>query len=208
MTIISTTLLTNELPSDADATAVTNAVAESSVLVNTWAVNYEGFPDISGSTIMAPREVARACLEIAKALYWTGVGQVYRDGNESESWQALLDYYETYLGKIDIEPTGSSKTISLDSNGVQLIARGQHILRYHPKNRVESAASPSSIIWNQGTHWDIRKGSDPDAEFLDGWYFDAATYDETIEGTLYYYRSWRNDSKDYLRFGHESRSMD
>ena len=55
--------------------------------------------------------------------------------------------------------------------------------------------------WNLGTHFQIIKGSAIDTEdyFTDGWYLDASDYKSTIEGTLHYWRSYRNDGKDYMR---------
>lgn len=55
--------------------------------------------------------------------------------------------------------------------------------------------------WNLGTHFKIIKGSliDNDDYFTDGWYLDASSYKDTIEGTLHYWRSYRNDGKDYMR---------
>ena len=55
--------------------------------------------------------------------------------------------------------------------------------------------------WNLGTHFQIIKGSsiDNDEYFSDGWYVDASSYKSTIEGTLHYFRSYRNDGKDYMR---------
>lgn len=208
MTIISTTNLSNELPSDTDATALTDAVNQGSRLTQTWAKHYEVFPDHAANVIQAPDEIGRACLEISKAVYWMRVGQVYRDSQELSTWQDMLDYYKKYLAEIELEPEGSSVTISLNSDGVQLIARNQHILPYHPSCRVTSTAGPTTVFWNQGFHWDIRKGNDAEDEFLDGWYLDAEQYKSTIEGTLYYYRSFRNDYLDYLKYSPGTRSMD
>jgi hypothetical protein len=200
MTIISNAELLEELPTGATTTKVTRAVNESSGLVNTWCVKYEQWPD-HDDTQTPPYEIKRSCLEVAKALYYLSIGQVNRDGNENETWQDVLDFYKIYLETIEVEPTQYSVTISLDSNGVQLIGRNVNILRYHNKKcYVTSVAAPTTTIWNQGVHWDIRKGNDSDNEFLDGWYFDAETYEDTIEGTLYYVRSWRNDGLDYQKW--------
>lgn len=199
MSIITSAQLTAELPTGADATKASNAVLRASDLLNTWAVKYEQFPD-STETIAAPYQVQLICIEIAKALYWLGMGQVYRDGQEQDSWQAILNRYEKTLGEINIQPTVYTKAISLDSNGVMLIGRAMHILTQHPSCKVVSGSALSTAMWNQGYHWDIRKGLDTEDELLDGWYFDAETYETTIEGTLYYARSWRNDGLDYQRF--------
>ena len=196
MAIITTTQLSDELPTGYTSAQLTNAVNESSRLVNTWCIKYEEWPE-STDTPDAPYEIQRACIEIAKALFYLGINQQDRDGEEGDKHGDTLKYYEGYLKTIDVAPEILSVAISLDSNGVQLIARNQHILRYHPKCRVES---DTTNIWNQCWHWDIRKGVYTDDEQLDGWYFDAETYEDTIEGTLYYARSWRNDGLDYQKY--------
>ena len=208
MTIISTTNLSNELPSDTNSTALTDAVNQGSNLTQTWAKNYEWFPDHVSDVIQAPDEIGRICLEICKAVYWQRVGQIYRDSQEITTWQDVLDHYRDYLRQIELEPEESSTTISLNSDGIQLIARNQHILPYHPSCRVTSLADATGTMWNQGYHWEIRKGNDADDEFLDGWYFDAEQYKSTIEGTLYYFRSYRSDFLDYQKYNRGVRSLD
>jgi hypothetical protein len=208
MTIISTTNLSSELPSDTNANALTDAVNQGSNLTQTWATHYEWFPDHASNVIAAPDEIGRACIEICKAIYWMRVGHVYRDSQEISTWQDVLDYYKKYPGEIELEPEESTVTIGLNSDGVQLIARNQHILPYHPSCRVVSTAAPTTTIWNLGYHWTIRKGNDAEDEFLDGWYLDAEQYKSTIEGTLYYYWSFRSDSLDYLKYSLGTRSTD
>ena len=62
-------------------------------------------------------------------------------------------------------------------------------------------ASEHDPVWNLGTHFHIVKGGTIDNEdyFSDGWYLDASSYKSTLEGTLHYFRSYRNDGKDYMR---------
>lgn len=196
MAIITTTQLSNELPTGYTTAQLTTAVNEASRLVNTWCIHYEEWPE-STETPDSPYEIQRACIEIAKTLFFLAIGQQDRDGEEGDKLGDTLKYYEGYLKTIEVEPEIISVAISLDSNGVQLIARNQNILRYHPKCKVVSGLTN---IWNQGWHWDIRKGIYTDDEQLDGWYFDAETYEDTIEGTLHYARSWRNDGLDYQKY--------
>jgi hypothetical protein len=61
-------------------------------------------------------------------------------------------------------------------------------------------ASEDATAYNLGTHFMIRKGGTIDNEdyYSDGWYLDASGYKSTVEGTLHYYRSYRNDGKDYM----------
>ena len=206
MGIITTTQLSNELPSGYTTAQLTTSVNQASRLVNTWSKRYDEWPDES-DTVDAPDEIQRVCVEVAKITYFMLIGQENRDGNEGDSHIETLKFYKGYLNEIDVEPEVLSVAISLDSNGVQLIARHQHILRFHPECYVDSAESPANI-WNQGYHWDIRKGTDSEEEYIDGWYFDAETYEDTIEGTLYYARSWRNDGLDYQKYRHKQLSQD
>jgi hypothetical protein len=62
-------------------------------------------------------------------------------------------------------------------------------------------ASEQDNVWNNGQHFRIVKGSilDSDDYLADGWYLDASSYKGEIEGTLHYYRSFRNDGRDYMR---------
>ena len=196
--IIPVAYLGNELPTgSADTNSEeTNAIKQATDFIHAYATHYDLFPDYSGSAPVAPDYIVRTCIEVAKAYYWMNRGQVYRAGTEQQAWDTVLDRYRKELRTVDILPTISSVTIELDSNHVQLIARNQNILRHHPQCRVVGLTTG---IWNQGHHWDIRRGEDPDSEQLDGWYLDA-DYGYSVEGTLYYARSWRNDGVDYQRW--------
>lgn len=196
MTIIATATLTAELPSDADGTAAAAAIARASDLTNAWSVKYYDWPE-STETVDAPDTIKFICLQIAKACYYQYVGETHRDGNETETWSDYLDGRRKELESIDVKPEILSTTISLDSNGVQLLGRSMAILTEHPECRV---VSDSSNVWNQWYHWYIRRGNDSDNEQFDGWYLDAESYKNSIEGTLYYARSWRNDGLDYQRY--------
>lgn len=61
-------------------------------------------------------------------------------------------------------------------------------------------AAETETVWNIGQHYDIIKGGCVDQElyFNDGWYLNASTFKDQISGTLYYWRSYRNDGKDYM----------
>lgn len=62
-------------------------------------------------------------------------------------------------------------------------------------------ASEHNPVWNLGTHFNIVRGNcigDNDDYFNDGFYLDASQYKSTIEGTLHYWRSYRNDGRDYM----------
>lgn len=62
-------------------------------------------------------------------------------------------------------------------------------------------ASEQETVWNNGTHFSVVRGNcigDNDSYFNNGWYLDASQYKGTIEGTLHYWRSYRNDGRDYM----------
>lgn len=205
MTIISTAMLQKILPSDATDTnsEITNAVTMSNAIVNTETSDrYESWEDYSDTSIVAPADIGFYCLQIAKHIYYQNIGSVVRDGAEEIDHEERIDYYRNLLKKIKIPPKLCTLTISLDSDGYQLIARNQNILTY--KGYIISSDSSSSdsgaTRWNIGTHFWILKGSqiDTDSYWTDGWYLDGSSHKDDLEGTLYYYRSYRIDGKDYM----------
>lgn len=199
--IIPVAYLAKVLPSDALDTnsEQTNAVTEASAFVNTWtSKHYETWDSYTGTdpyTINAPSEIEYITRQVAKHMYYMNIGSVQRDGAEEEDHEARIEYYRKLLEKISIKPTEHSVAVSLDSEGYQLIAQNQNILTH--KAKIDSG---SSNIWNLGKHFWIKKGSAIDAEdyLIDGWYLDGSNYTSTLEGTLYYWRSYRNDSRDYM----------
>lgn len=62
-------------------------------------------------------------------------------------------------------------------------------------------SSEDVTAYNLGRHFTIIKGGciDSDQYYGDGWYLDASSYKNEVEGTLHYWRSYRNDGKDYMR---------
>lgn len=219
--IIPVSWLDDALPEDAtDAhDALTNAVTQASAFCNTWAMHYLEFEactlksigagagnDSSSSssedddedyTINAPMEIAYACLDISKAIYWQNQGQVFRDATEQKTWSDILDGYRDRLQNIEIAPTRHSLAISLDSKGFQLIGRSPH---YNILTHNAYITSATTNIWNLGRHYQIVRGAciDVTTYATDGWYLDARTY-TTLEGTLYYYKTYRKDLIDYFR---------
>ena len=199
MAIIPVSYLQREMPDDVDDSDgfLTSAINEATEFCNTHAVNYELWPDYTGSsTVVAPEPIPRMCKQIAKLFYYQSTSRITSDGLENQDINEELALYSQRLKTIDIQPTLYSASISLNSDGVQLIGRNMNILPDHLSSRVVSG---SSNIWNKGFHWVIRKGNDSEDEYLDGWYLDADTYKNEIEGTLYYARSWKNNWLDYLR---------
>ena len=201
-TIISVTHLKNILPADAADTnsVLTNATVEATSLVNSWASRYLPFPEVDVyGYAQAPGIVIYYCRQVAKCLYYMGIGQIYRDGAEKKSWQDDLQYYKKLLNELDIEPTVHTVTLDVDANGRMLIARNQNILPQHPQCCLVSSLSPQEE-YNYGEHWNISRGKLYEGEHDDGWYFTALDDKATIEGTLYYVRSYRNDTRDYMKY--------
>lgn len=193
---------------DDDATnqysRIDNAVIRATVFVNTYAVNYlefdaytvdEGSGDNDDTyTINAPHEIEFICLDVAKTMYYMSIDHVNRDGTEWQRYKDELDYYKDMLKNINIEPKQYSVAISLNTDNAQLIARNQNIIPFS-----SYITSDTTNIYTNGEDFFIRKGGVYDDEYWDGWYLDANN-DPDIEGTLYYYRSWRKDGKDYIHY--------
>lgn len=205
--IIPVEYLDNVLPEDADnqMDRQTNAVTMATAFVNTYASHYlpfDGYSVTTGSgdeddtyTINAPNVIAQICTQVAIAFYFLSTDQVMRDGEERQLWNATLDRYKEGLRDIEIEPDEYQVTVSLDSEGYQLIARNQNIIP-----NTAFITSGSSNIWNNGEHFYIRKGQlDADDYYFDGWYLDGSNEKDDLEGTLTYYRSYRRDGKDYMK---------
>lgn len=203
--IISTTMLTNELPSDATDTnnVITNAVSMASSFVNTWAKNYDPFDDyqVSPEIALAPDIIVRICIEVAKAYYYMGIGQIYRDGNENTAWNDQISNYREQLLNIIIEPTWETQTISLNTYNTMIIGSrtitGGMWPRVIPHNA--QVIGSGSNVWTYPDDWYIRKGGVYDNEYLDAWYLDC-TNGSSVEGTLRYMRTYRNDYRDYARY--------
>jgi hypothetical protein len=207
MTIISTALLSKELPKDAvsDEEHLTTAVAQASSFVDTWTSNhYDPFDDYTTSegteTFPAPQAIVRECLEVAKAIFWMGVGQVFRDGEEKSSWQDFLDNKETSLSKIKVNPEWKSQAISLNSSNAMVIG-ARSTAGFWPRIIPHTAqvVSGESNVWLKPDDWYIQQGGEHEDEYSDAWYLYAAS--SSVEGTLRYMRTHRNDGFDYARYG-------
>lgn len=212
--IIPVSYLAKVLPSDAldSNSEQTNAITEASAFVNTWTSkhyeSWEAYTDNGDDTytINAPSEIVYVARQVAKHMYFMNIGSVQRDGAEEVDHEQRIEYYRNLLEKIQVKPTEHTLSISLDSDGYQIIAQRQNILT-HKANIV----SGSTNVWNLGKHFRIIKGSaiDSDDYLMDGWYLDGSNYASTLEGTLHYWRSYRNDGRDYMatfvnRLGHTS----
>ena len=210
--IIPVSYLAKVLPSDATDTnsEQTNAVTEASAFVDTWtSKHYEPWDDYTGtSTLNAPREICYITTQLAKHMYYMNIGSTQRDGAEDVDHEARIEYYRNLLTNIDVKPTEHTLTINLDDDGYQLIARNKNILtcRGYIGPIAENSSSSSDgtedsdVVWNLGVHYFIRRGSSIDTQeyWNDGWYVDGTTYKDSLSGVLHYWRSYRNDGKDYM----------
>jgi len=209
MSIISVRLLDSELPSDANDNNgdETYAVAQASAFVNTWATHYDPFDDYTTEAdspytevFNAPSIIVRECLEIAKAMYYMRVGQIYMDGEEKRLWADFLSSKEKSLMRIQIEPEWKSQPILLNSCNSMVIG-SRSSLGTWPRVIPQTAqvVSASNNTWIPPNDWYIRMGGSYSGEYPDAWYFYASS--SKVEGTLRYMRTFRNDGYDYARYG-------
>jgi hypothetical protein len=206
MTIISTVHLERELPPGFtnENDALGDAVAEASAFVNTYARNYDPFDDFSASPleILAPREVGRICIEVAKNFYFLRIGESSRNGEEIAFREAMLDKKITQLQKLNIEPTWESQAISLDSNNAMVIGSRNTTTGRYPRvlvTTLNNVVSAAGNVWTWSEDWEISKGGRFDDEEPSAWYFYANQ--DGVEGTLHYLRTYRNDTFDYMKYG-------
>jgi hypothetical protein len=212
MTIISTSMLSARLPGTATSTHLTDAVNRASAFVNTWAINYDPFDDYQESpeAILAPQDIGEICLEVGVAMYYKARGQITHDGLIDETIDGQLLRKRTELKEIQIEPTWSTQTISLNSDNVMVIGSRTTTGGMWPRiipftAQVISANGDATTQWVQPDDWEIVRGGDNkfnnsgSSQFPDAWYF-VVDSGSSVEGTLRYMRTWRNDTRDYMRY--------
>ncbi len=209
MTIVSISMLSDRLPGTAASADLTLAVNRATSFVNTWAKDYDPFDDYQESpeSILAPPEIGDICLSAAEAFYYKEIGQRSRDGNETGYWQQYLYGDSEMMGlrqqlmEITIEPTWETQTISLNSNNAMIIGSrtttGGMWTRVIPFTA--QVISGGSSVWVCPDDWSIRKGGNYTDEYPDAWYLDANT-GSSVEGSLRYRRTYRNDAMDYARY--------
>jgi len=209
MSIISTTMLSARLPGTADASTLQLAVTRATSFINTWAIKYDPFDDYQESPeeILAPDEIGEMCLLAAEAYYYKQIGLRSRNSDEMQYWNAILYGGEgvtglkTQLKDIKIEPTWETQTISLNTYNCMLIgsrtATGAMWPRVIPFTA--QVISGGSSVWVQPDDWYIRTGGQYNDEYWDAWYLDV-TSGSSVEGTLRYMRTYRNDGLDYARY--------
>jgi len=204
MAIISVSQLDAQLPSDAndDNGDITDAVNRSSGFINTWTSrHYDSWDDYdsTASAVRAPEEIVYQCLEVGKAMYFQGIGQNTRNGEEVAFWKDMIESYKAELQIIKVAPTWEEQTISLNSNNAMIIGNrngGGTWTRVLPFR--SNVVSDASNVWTLPGDWIICEGGRYDDEYRDAWYFYAES--SSVEGTLRYMRTYRNDSLDYATY--------
>lgn len=209
MSIISVTQLDNELPADASNASgeMTDAVSQATGFINTWtSMHYDPFDDYyidptspSVEIAPAPAIVQRMCLEVAKAFYFMSVGERYRDGLEKTSWAEYLDGIKTDLKMLSVAPEWKTQTISLDTSNAMVIG-SRSALGFWPRVIPQTAqvVSATTNIWIPPDDWFIGQGAGLADEYPGAWYFYGGS--SSVEGTLRYMRTYRNDAIDYGRY--------
>lgn len=184
----------------------TDAIYEATAFVNTYAIHYEDFDaytTTTGSgdeedtyTINAPRVIEHITKNVAVAIYHLSIAETWRNSDERIYWEERKKSYAEMLKEIEIQPEWYSATVSLDSNGYQLLETNKHIIPWTAY--IESA---SSNVWNNGEDFYVVKGplNDSDSYRYESWYLDGSNESSDLEGTIYYERSFRNDGRDYMK---------
>jgi hypothetical protein len=204
MSIIPVSMLENFLPADAENnnTELSNAVNSASGHVNSWTSNkydtWDNYNETNGKP-RAPFNIVDYTLKIAKVIFQQNTNSVSRGGDDDPD--ELLKTYEDALKIIQVPPSFIDQTISLDSNGSQII--GSRTTTTGKWTRVVPADSHitsggSSVYVYNDDFW-INKGGDYDNEYTDAWYLRTNT-GSSVEGTLSYRRTYRNDMHDYLTY--------
>lgn len=207
MAIVSVSMLSNRLPGSPSGSDLTLAVNRASSFVNTWAHKYDPFDDYQESpeAILAPAEIGELCLISAEAFYYKQIGQRSRNGDEVQKWHEFLYKGEGsiryQLEHIKIEPEWKTQTISLNSDNAMIIGSRTTTGGMWPRVIPFTAQviSATSNVWITPDDWYIRKGGLYDDEYRDAWYLDCDS-GSSVEGTLRYMRTYRNDHLDYARY--------
>lgn len=205
MSIIPVSLLESELPDDAENNnqELNKAVARATGFVNSWtSKKYDPWDDYDSDddTTRAPNDIVEITVEVAKLFYRKIAGDVWRDGEDGESFTDSREAYKTELEAVNITPVFLTQTVSLDSNDSMVIGSRTTTAgiwtRVLPANAFITSAE--SNIYTYGDEFCITKGGANEDEYSDAWYLRASTSD--VEGTLSYMRTFRKDMADYLAY--------
>lgn len=205
-TIISEAMLTRRLPSDAynGGNEIVDAVRASTALVNSICKRYDPFDEFTASpeATAAPWEIVEATYRIAEAMYYLNVGTRHRNGEEITYWNSVIEAQRTMLSTLQIEPVWVEQAIVLDSNNAMGIG-DRNAGGFWPRVIPQTAQviSDASGTWIYGVHYSVGTGGNFPDEYPDRWYLYSET--SSLEGTLRYMRTFRNDAMDYAKYGRQ-----
>lgn len=205
MSIVSIATVQNELPTG--STVLQSDVDQATSFINSHtSIHYDPFDDYLASpdTIIAPDVIGRFCIEIAKIFYLSRINQRNRKTEDNEYYQKVLTFYKNELLKINISPTWESQSITLSATYKTMLLSYTHsqsgsnfFIRVLPLSVKITSATTNT--WINGYHFNIRKGYILQNEQPEGWYLDS-NLGYTVEGTIKYMRTYRNDEMDYMRY--------
>ena len=207
--IISAKMLLDRIGDDVTNTnnELDNAVNRASSECNSFAVRYDNFDpyDTDNDAPLAPYQVQLICLNLAEAYYKLNMNYQTSDGQGHQDLYRIIEENKQDLIDLEIYPTWESQAISLDSNrsmiiGSRTTTAGRWTRVIPPTIRDLNAAtvvSAGSSVWNVFEDWEITRGGIYTDEDYAAWYFRAAT--SSVEGTLNYQRTYRNDNHDYMK---------
>lgn len=206
MSIISVSYLKAELPNDANNLnkLLTKSVNRASSYINTWtSKRHYPFSDYDTTTgePTAPDEIVFYCTEVAKAFYFSSIGEVSRSGEERSFWLSHLNEIKKDLQELKVSPEWLSDTISLDSNNVMSLggsASNHGVFNIIPHN---AEITGGTSQWVRNDDWKIVKGEFLNQAYIgdyitDSWYL-YSTVSDSLDGTIHYMRTFRKDGGDY-----------
>jgi hypothetical protein len=138
-------------------------------------------------------------MEIAKAVFYLGTGEVSRDGEAKAFWTNIITTYKDDLKTIAIEPVWKTQTITLDGDDNMIIGDTDGGVGYPQVIPFNAYITDGAGSWVRGEDFTITKGGVyEDDEELNAWYFRGDT--SSVDGTLHYMRTYRNDNLDYAKY--------
>ena len=203
MSIIPVSLLESELPNDAENNnqELNKSVVRASNFVNSWtSKKYDPWDNYNSGddTTRAPDEIVEITVAVAKLYYQKIAGDIWRNGEDDESFTDAKVFYRNELEAISITPVFLTQTIVLDDNDSMVIGSRTTTAgiwtRVLPANAFVTSAG--IVIYTYGDEFCITKGGTNEDEYSDAWYLRAST--SSVEGVLSYMRTFRKDMADYL----------
>jgi hypothetical protein len=209
MSIISIDEFRKEL--DEDTTdynkLLTKSVNRATSFVHTYtAMHHMPFDDFNATTGFprAPDDIVNYCTQVATAMFYMSIGESSRDGKERTFWKDILIELSNELKKLRISSKWITETISVDSNDIMLLGADINNHQTYKVIPFNANITGGASTWVNGTDFVIVTG-----EFLNGltnveylrdvWYL-YGLENTTVDGTLHYMRSFRNDNSDYALY--------